>query len=64
MRPLALAALLALALAGALPGCSTTPAEREAIRKAWADHDAEIAAECHRNRMGFAAGGCLSPGGP
>ena len=65
MRSPALAAtLLALALAAALPACSTTPAEREAITKAWAARDAERAAECRRNRMGFAAGGCLSPGGP
>ena len=63
MRPLALAALLALALAGALPGCSTSPAEQDAIRKTWAERDAERAAECQRRGVGFVAGGCAT-GGP
>jgi hypothetical protein len=63
VRPLVLAALLGLALTSALAaGCSTTPAEREAIQGAWAARDAERAAECRRNGMGFAAGGCLSRG--
>jgi hypothetical protein len=63
MRPLALGALLGLALIGALaPGCSITPAEREASLAAWAARDAERAAECRRNGLGFAAGGCLSRG--
>jgi hypothetical protein len=52
----------ALALAGALLGCSTSPADQEAIRKAWAERDAERAAECMRNGVGFAAGGCLGRG--
>lgn len=60
MRQLALATLLGLVLAGALPACSTAPLEQEAIRKAWAERDAERAAECRRNGLGFAAGGCLS----
>jgi hypothetical protein len=60
VRPLALAALFWLALPGALQGCSTTPAEQEAIGQAWAARDAERAAECRRNGLGFAAGGCLS----
>ena len=63
MRPLALAALLALALAGALPGCSTSPAEQDAIRRTWAERDAERAAECQRRGVGFVAGGCAT-GGP
>lgn len=63
MRPLARAALLALALAGALPACSTAPAEPEAIRKAWAERDAERAAECRRRGVGYIAGGCVA-GGP
>jgi hypothetical protein len=63
VRPLALASLLGLLLTGALTGCSTTPAEQEAIRKAWAVRDAERAAACRRNGVGFAAGGCVA-GGP
>jgi hypothetical protein len=63
MRPLARAALLALALTCALPACSTVPAEQEGIRKAWAERDAERAAECRRRGVGYVAGGCVS-GGP
>ena len=63
MRLLALAALLGLAVAGALQACSTSPAEQEAIRKAWAARDAERAAECRRHGVGFVAGGCAT-GGP
>jgi hypothetical protein len=64
MRPLVLAALLALALTGALPACSTAPAEQqEAIRKAWAERDAERAAECRRRGVAYVAGGCAA-GGP
>ena len=63
VRTLALGALLGLALTGALAvGCSTAPAEREASLKAWAARDAERAAECRRNGLGFAAGACLSRG--
>jgi hypothetical protein len=63
VRPLALAALVVLALTGALPACSTAPAEQEAIRKAWAERDEERAAECRRRGVGYIAGGCVS-GGP
>jgi len=63
MRPLALAALLALALTGALPACATAPADQEGIRKAWAERDTERAAECRRRGVGYAAGGCVA-GGP
>lgn len=57
-----LAFLLGLLLTGALVGCSTSPADQEAIRKAWAERDAQRAAECARNGVGFAAGGCLGRG--
>jgi len=63
VRPLALAALLGFLVIGALAGCATSPAEQEAIRKAWADRDAERAAECRRHGVGFVAGGCAT-GGP
>ena len=62
MRQLTFTLLLGLLLAGALSGCATSPADQEATRKAWAARDAERAAECARNGLGFAAGGCLGKG--
>ncbi len=62
MRQLTLTVLVGLLLIGALAGCATSPADQEAIRKAWAARDAERAAECARNGVGFAAGGCLGKG--
>jgi hypothetical protein len=60
---LAVGAVLGLALTGPLAaGCSITPAERQASLDAWAARDAERAAECRRNGLGFSAGGCLSRG--
>jgi len=44
-------------------GCNVSPAERAEIQRAWARRDAEMAAECRRNGVGFAAGGCIA-GGP
>src|SRR5262249_31767280 len=63
VRPLALI-LLGLALASALAGCATSPADVEATRKAWAERDAESAAECQRKGFRFVAGGCAGGGGP
>jgi hypothetical protein len=45
-------------------GCSVTPAERQAMADAWAARDRERAAECRRHGLGYAAGGCVGPGGP
>ena len=62
MRPTSMA-ILALLLTGFLQGCYS-PAEQEAIRRAWAERDAERAAECYRHGLGFVAGGCRGSGGP
>lgn len=61
--------ILAVALAGVLwagllQGCSISPAEQDAIRRAWDARDAERARECYRAGRGFVAGGCTGGGGP
>ncbi len=56
--------LVGLLVAGILQGCSISPAQQEAIRKAWEERDAERARECYRHELGFANGGCTGPGGP
>ena len=56
-------AIAAGLLGGSTAGCNVSPAQRAAIQRAWAEHDAEVAAECRRNGVGFAAGGCVA-GGP
>jgi hypothetical protein len=58
----ALVVSVALCLA-ALDGCATSPAHREAAQKAWAERDAERAAECARTRGRFIAGACVYGGG-
>jgi hypothetical protein len=64
MRRLAGLALIAAGfLASMSSGCSVSPAERAEIQRAWTERDAEMAAECRRNGVGFAAGGCIA-GGP
>ena len=64
VKSLALAAVCG-SLVAVLNGCATSPADQEATRKAWADRDAERAAECRRNGLGgYANGGCLGRGGP
>ena len=55
--------LVGTLLAGSLQGCSISPAEQDAIRRAWEDRDAERARECRRAGGGFIAGGCVR-GGP
>ena len=56
---------MGLLLLAAFNGCSFySPAEQEAIRRAWEQRDAEQAQECYRHGLGFVAGGCRGPGGP
>jgi hypothetical protein len=63
VKSLALAAVCG-SLVAVLSGCASSPADQDAIRKAWAARDAERAAECQRNGLGYANGGCLGRGGP
>jgi hypothetical protein len=56
---LALTVLLAFGPAA----CATAPAEREAIRRAWDERDAERAREWRQARGGFIAGACVFGGG-
>jgi hypothetical protein len=56
--------VVGMLLAGVLQGCSISPAEQEAIRRAWEERDAERAQECQRAGRGFVAGGCTGGGGP
>jgi len=59
----AVVASVALCLAAVLEGCATSPADRDAAQKAWAERDAERAAECARTRGRFVAGACVYGGG-
>ncbi len=52
-------ALVGMLLAGTTPGCSTSPAQQEAIRQAWAERDAERERECRRVNGFIVAGSCL-----
>ena len=56
--------LIGLLSVGALQACSISPAEQDAIRRAWADRDAERVRECHRAGRAFVAGACGGGGGP
>ena len=64
MRSVLRQTMVALLLVGTLAGCSVSPAEQEAIRRAWAERDAERARECYQHHLGYVAGGCAGPGGP
>ena len=56
--------LLILAiLLSVLPGCAVSPEQQEAIRKAWAERDAERAQECAQRSGRWVAGGCVFGGG-
>lgn len=57
------AIVLAALAGGGLGGCSVTPAEQEAIRRAWEEREAERARECRQARGGFIAGACVFGGG-
>ena len=56
--------LVGLLVAGILLGCSISPAQQDAIRRAWEARDAERSRECERMGRGFVAGGCTGGGGP
>ena len=58
------AILAGILAAGVLQGCSLTPAEQDAIRRAWEERDAERARECQRAGRSFVAGACGGGGGP
>jgi hypothetical protein len=62
MGRLGFALLIGGLLAAACIGCTVSPEQQAAIRKAWAERDAQRAAECRRNGVGFAAGGCVASG--
>ena len=62
MRTLLCEAMAVLLLIGILPGCYS-PAEQEAIRRAWAEREAEQAQECQRRGLPFVAGACGGYGG-
>ena len=60
-----LAGILAgLLVVAALQGCSISPAQQDAIGRAWEARDAERARECQRAGRGFVAGSCTGGGGP
>ena len=63
MRPGLAAVLIAVAATGAFPGCATSPADQDAIRRAWEERDDERARECRQAGRGFVAGACAG-GGP
>ncbi len=45
-----------------LGGCAMSAGDQQAAQKAWAERDAERAAECARGRGRFVAGGCIYGG--
>jgi hypothetical protein len=64
VRSILPAILAGILWTGFFQGCSVSPAERETIRRAWEERDAERASECQRAGRGFVAGGCGGGGGP
>src|ERR1700730_4612 len=63
VRVVACEAMVALLLAGILSGCSVSPERQEALRRAWAEGEAEQAQECQRHGFRYTAGVCTGPGG-
>jgi hypothetical protein len=56
-----------VALAAALPllaACAISPEERAATERAWAQRDAERAAECTQRGGRYISSSCLQGGGP
>ena len=62
MRTALCEAVVALLLAGILHGCYS-PAQQEALRRAWAEGEAQRAQECQRHGFRYTAGVCTTPGG-
>jgi hypothetical protein len=63
VRALGCAVMVALLAAGILSGCSVSPERQEALRRAWAEGEAERAQECRRHGFPYTAGVCTGPGG-
>ncbi len=57
MRQLSRATLMGMVLGGTLLGCAASPAEQEAMRRAWAERAAEQARECDQRGGRFVTGG-------
>lgn len=53
------AVIVGVILTGTAPGCSTSAAQQDAIRQAWAERDAERDRECRRVNGFLVAGSCL-----
>ena len=65
VRGAALAGLALLPLVLTLSaGCATTPEQRAANERAWADHDREWAADCARRGGRYISSSCIGWGGP
>jgi hypothetical protein len=65
MRFLTRVVVPALAAVLSLAACSITPAQREAIERAWAERDQERARECAQRGLGYrSGGGCTGGGAP
>ena len=65
MRVLTRLVLPVVAAVTTLAACSYTPAQREAIERAWAERDEERARECAQRGLGYrSGGGCTGGGAP
>ena len=63
-RGAALTALALLPVALTLTGCATSPEQRAATERAWAEHDREWAADCARRGGRYISSSCVGWGGP
>jgi hypothetical protein len=59
-----LTALALLPVALALTGCATTPEQRAANERVWAERDREWAADCARRGGRYISSSCVGWGGP
>ena len=62
MRHLLGETAIALLLAGILSGCYS-PAQKEALQRAWDAGEAQRAQDCQRHGFRYVAGVCSTPGG-